>query len=135
MAGKSLGILTLDLIARVGAFEQGMDKAERSAKKSAKGIKDSADQASAAWTGLGKIAAGALAGLSVGTVFSTVINNTRQMEQEQAQLAAVLKSTGEAAGFSRDHPPIGAWHCNETGQATDIRPSSRSDGEASPFEE
>lgn len=102
MAGKSLGILTLDLIARVGAFEQGMDKAERSAKKSAKGIKDSADQASAAWTGLGKIAAGALAGLSVGTVFSTVINNTRQMEQEQAQLAAVLKSTGEAAGFSRD---------------------------------
>src|SRR5690606_26055913 len=34
--------------------------------------------------------------------FKTVIDNSKQMGQEQAQLAAVLKSTGEAAGYSRD---------------------------------
>lgn len=33
MASKSLGTLTLDLVAKTGSFEQGMDKAERSAKK------------------------------------------------------------------------------------------------------
>ncbi|STT56995.1 Uncharacterised protein [Klebsiella pneumoniae] len=33
MAGKSLGTLTIDLIARTGGFVQGMDKAERSSQK------------------------------------------------------------------------------------------------------
>lgn len=33
MAGKSLGTLTIDLIAKVGGFVQGMDKAERSSQK------------------------------------------------------------------------------------------------------
>lgn len=102
MASRSLGTLTLDLIARVGAFEQGMDKAERRARKSAKGIKESAEEASSAWAGLGKVAAGAFAGLSVGGLFTRFITETRNAEQEQAQLAAVLRSTGEAAGFTQD---------------------------------
>ena len=33
MASKSLGVLTLDLVARTGGFVQGMDKAERQSKK------------------------------------------------------------------------------------------------------
>lgn len=33
MAGKSLGTLTIDLIAKVGGFVQGMDKAERASQK------------------------------------------------------------------------------------------------------
>ena len=33
MATKSLGVLTLDLVAKVGGFVQGMDKAERSSVK------------------------------------------------------------------------------------------------------
>ena len=31
-----------------------------------------------------------------------MIRNTKQMEKEQAQLEAVLRSTGESAGFSRE---------------------------------
>src|SRR5690554_2290768 len=33
MAAKSLGVLTLDLIAKTGGFEQGMDRAERASEK------------------------------------------------------------------------------------------------------
>lgn len=35
MSGKSLGTLTIDLIAKVGGFVQGMDKAERSSQNGA----------------------------------------------------------------------------------------------------
>jgi hypothetical protein len=101
MAGN-LGTLTLDLIARIGGFTGPMDQAERRAKKNAKGIKESAEQASVAWSGLGKVAAGAFAGLSVVGLFGRFITETKAAEQEQAQLAAVLNSTSQAAGFSSD---------------------------------
>ena len=102
MASASLGQLTLDLIARIGGFTAPMEQAEREAKKRAKGIKDAADDASSAWSNLGKVAAGAFAGISVAGVFTRVIQETISAQQEQAQLAAVLKSTGEAAGYSQD---------------------------------
>lgn len=102
MASASLGQLTLDLIARIGGFTAPMEQAEREAKKRAKGIKDAADDASSAWGNLGKVAAGAFAGISVAGVFARVIQETISAQQEQAQLAAVLKSTGEAAGYSQD---------------------------------
>ncbi|MFG8249767.1 phage tail length tape measure family protein [Pseudomonas aeruginosa] len=102
MASRSLGTLTLDLIAKVGGFVAGMEKAERTAKKGAKEIGSAADAASLAWRKLGKVAAGALSGITVGAVFGAVIRNTKQMEKEQAQLEAVLRSTGESAGFSRE---------------------------------
>ncbi len=102
MASRSLGTLTLDLIAEVGGFVAGMEKAERTAKKGAKEIGSAADAASLAWGKLGKVAAGALSGITVGAVFGAVIRNTKQMEKEQAQLEAVLRSTGESAGFSRE---------------------------------
>lgn len=38
MASRSLGVLTIDLIARIGGFTQGMDKAARDADKAAKEI-------------------------------------------------------------------------------------------------
>lgn len=99
---NSLGTLTLDLIARIGGFTGPLDKAEASARKSGKGIAESANVASLAWTALGEVIAGAVAGFSAGAVFTSFITETRDAEKEQAQLAAVLKSTGEAAGFSRD---------------------------------
>ncbi|HCF5406420.1 phage tail length tape measure family protein [Pseudomonas aeruginosa] len=102
MASRSLGTLTLDLIAKVGGFVAGMDAAERTAKKGAKEIGSAADAASLAWGKLGKVAEGALSGITVGAVFGAVIRNTKQMEKEQAQLEAVLRSTGESAGFSRE---------------------------------
>ncbi|KSR87338.1 phage tail length tape measure family protein [Pseudomonas aeruginosa] len=102
MASRSLGTLTLDLIAKVGGFVAGMEKAERTAKKGAKEIGSAADAASLAWGKLGEVAAGALSGITVGAVFGAVIRNTKQMEKGQAQLEAVLRSTGESAGFSRE---------------------------------
>jgi lambda family phage tail tape measure protein len=99
---NSLGTLTLDLIARIGGFTGPLDKAEIAARKSGKGIADSANMASLAWTALGEVVAGAVAGFSVGAVLTSFITETRDAEKEQAQLSAVLKSTGESAGFSRD---------------------------------
>ncbi len=48
------------------------------------------------------VLAGAGAGLSISRVGTKVLPETRDAEQEQAQLAAVLRSTGEAAGWSLD---------------------------------
>ncbi|KTT23238.1 phage tail length tape measure family protein [Pseudacidovorax intermedius] len=48
------------------------------------------------------VLAGAFAGLSVSSVMTKFLHETRDAEQEQAQLAAVLRSTGEAAGWSLD---------------------------------
>lgn len=91
---SSLGTLTLDLIARIGGFTAPLDKAEVAARKSGKGIAEAADMASVAWDSLKEVIAGALAGFSAGAVLTTFITNTIDAEKEQAQLAAVLKSTG-----------------------------------------
>ncbi|MFG0919434.1 phage tail tape measure protein [Pseudomonas sp. CJQ_11] len=101
MAG-SLGTLTLDLIARIGGFTGPLDQAGRAAQKSSKEIVDSANQAKLAWSALGEVAAGVVAGLSVASIFGRFLTETRNAEKEQAQLAAVLQSTGQAAGFNRD---------------------------------
>ncbi len=99
---SSLGTLTLDLIARIGGFTGPLDKAEAAAKKNAKGIADAADVASLAWTSLGGIVAGFAGGISIGAVLTGFITETRDAEKEQAQLAAVLKSTGQSAGYTAD---------------------------------
>lgn len=62
MAGsKSLGVLTLDLVAKIGGYEQGLDKAEREAKKRAAAIEKAFDQAA---TGIGVAMGAALAGIT-----------------------------------------------------------------------
>lgn len=65
-------------------------------------ITRTADRAGRRLTSVAGVLTGAVAGLSVAGVFSAFVRETRAAEQEQAQLAAVLRSTGEAAGFSRD---------------------------------
>lgn len=101
MAG-SLGTLTLDLIAKIGGFTGPMDQAGRAAKKSSKEMTDAANQAASAWSALGTVAAGAVAGFSVASIFGRFVTETKSAEREQAQLGAVLRSTGESAGFNRD---------------------------------
>lgn len=51
MATRSLGTLTLDLVAKIGGFEQGMDKAGRAAKKMADEQERAARRASKAVEG------------------------------------------------------------------------------------
>ncbi|GAB3107616.1 hypothetical protein GCM10027288_18060 [Bordetella tumbae] len=83
-----------------------MDRAGRISKAKSDQIGKDAESAAArtkaAYATIAAVAAGTIAGISLGTIFGSVIEETKQAEREQAQLAAVLKSTGEAAGFSRD---------------------------------
>ncbi|WP_395609592.1 phage tail tape measure protein [Pseudomonas sp. B22129] len=101
MAG-SLGTLTLDLIAKIGGFTGPMDQAGRAAKKTSKEMTEAAREASLAWNALAGAAAGVVGAFSVASIFGRFVTETKNAEQEQAQLGAVLKSTGESAGFNRD---------------------------------
>ena len=62
MANKSLGTLTLDLIAKVGGFVAGMDKAERSSAKWAKQVKRNSEKAGKA---LGAAVVASVSGLAL----------------------------------------------------------------------
>lgn len=61
MASRSLGTLTLDLIARIGGFQQGMDQAARSTQRSMGQVARHAESASASVAGSFKTIAGAAA--------------------------------------------------------------------------
>src|SRR5690606_26770389 len=104
MAGKSLGVLTLDLVARIGGFTQGMDSAARTADKKSKEIAAAAararKQAEKEFGALGNAIKAGIAGITVVGLFSKFISETRAYQNEQAQLAATLKSTGAAAGYN-----------------------------------
>lgn len=106
MASRSLGTLTLDLIAKIGGFEQGMDRAARTADRKGREIsaaaRKRAKETEEAWASVGTAIGAVFSSIAVGAVFQKVIAETKQAEQEQAQLAAVLKSTGNAAGYSQD---------------------------------
>lgn len=81
MASKSLGVLTLDLVARTGGFEQGMDRAERSTERWKKQAEKDAKAVDVAITRTATVVAAAAAAL-VGSI--TVL--TRQgMDAVDAQ--------------------------------------------------
>lgn len=63
MANKSLGTLTLDLIAKVGGFERGLNQAERKAKDSTKKIAGYAKNVAVAFAATGVAAAAGLTAL------------------------------------------------------------------------
>ena len=90
----NLGTLTLDLVAKTANFVQGMTKAERQTKQSVKEIERSLKSAEKAIKTF-------VSALAVGATFAKIINETKAFQEEQAQLATVLKSTGEAAGYSK----------------------------------
>ncbi len=84
MARKSLGTLTLDLVAKVSGFEQGMDKAERKSQKTAKQIQRYSKQIGAA------ITAGTAAAL---TGMTALVASTANSARE-------IKNLSELAGAS-----------------------------------
>lgn len=104
MAVRSLGQLTIDLIMKTGGFVQGWTQAEREAdraqKKIAADAKKRAKAVEDAWGNVANVIGGVLAGVSVGAFFQKFVTETVQAQKEQAGLAAALKATGNAAGFS-----------------------------------
>jgi len=95
------GSIVVDLKMNTGSFETDAQRASKASEKRFKEIekqaKDAASSVSGAFTGL---LSGAILGIGAGTVFAKFIEETKNAQNEQAQLAAVLKSTGNAAGFT-----------------------------------
>lgn len=95
------GSIVVDLLMKTGSFETDAQRASKISEKRFKEIekqaKDAASSVSGAFAGL---LSGALLGVGVGTIFGKFIEETKNAQSEQAQLAAVLKSTGNAAGFT-----------------------------------
>jgi hypothetical protein len=73
MATRSLGTLTLDLVARIGGFQQGMDRAARAAARAARRMEGdlagAAGGSISAWQAFG----GVLAGIGVGALVDQFI--------------------------------------------------------------
>lgn len=91
MASRSLGTLTIDLIAKVGGFVAGMDKAARESEKFKKKVAANVKAASMA------VAAAGTALIGLGALYA---KNTAEFESAQAQLRTALESTGGAAGLT-----------------------------------
>ncbi|MGR7241253.1 phage tail tape measure protein [Klebsiella aerogenes] len=89
MAGKSLGTLTIDLIAKVGGFVQGMDKAERASQKWREQVKKDAKEVGASILAIG--AAAATAAVGVGVAGLAIVKNTAQQVTEADRWAKSLK--------------------------------------------
>lgn len=89
MSRRSLGTLTIDVIAEIGGFASGLDKSERQTEKWRKKVEKEAK----------------LAGVALGTAIAAglvlVARNTIAAEREIAQLDAIIRSTGGAAGYTR----------------------------------
>lgn len=89
MAGKSLGTLTIDLIAKVGGFVQGMDKAERASQKWRDQVKKDAKEISTSIIAIGGAAATAAVG--IGAAGLAIVKNTAQQVTEADRWAKSLK--------------------------------------------
>ncbi|HBS6038438.1 TPA: phage tail tape measure protein [Klebsiella aerogenes] len=89
MAAKSLGTLTIDLIARTGGFVQGMDKAERSSQKWRDNVKKDAAVVGASLATVG--AAAAAAAISVGAAGISLVKNTSEQITATDRWAKSLK--------------------------------------------
>lgn len=88
MAGKSLGTLTLDLVAKVGGFVSGMDKAERASQQWAKQVQKDAAETTKAFASIGS-ATVALAG-AVGVAGFQLLKSTSKQIAETDRWAKSL---------------------------------------------
>lgn len=91
MASRSLGTLTIDLIAKVGGFVDGMTKAEREADKKTRAIQkkmaERAKEIDAAWTAMSAALIVGMAGL--GAAVAKTVSNAKEI----ANLAAISNAT------------------------------------------
>ncbi|WP_410676855.1 phage tail tape measure protein [Citrobacter braakii] len=136
MAGKSLGTLTIDLIAKTGGFTSGLNQAERASAKWSKQIQEDAAASSAALAGIG--VAAVTAGLAVGTAgFQLLKSTSRQITETDRWAKSLRISTqellawqfaAEKAGVSGDQmadifkdigDKIGDAVLNKSGEAVD----------------
>lgn len=90
MASRSLGTLTLDIVAQIGGFSSGLDKAEREAQKRAAAIERAFDNAFAG------ITAGFAALAAAGTAALALVNQQAEVIAGFQDLAEKVGDTAEA---------------------------------------
>ncbi|WP_409243544.1 phage tail tape measure protein [Enterobacter cloacae] len=136
MAGKSLGTLTIDLIAKTGGFVSGLSQAERASEKWSKQVQEDAAKSGAALAGIG--AAAVTAGLAVGAAGFQLLKSTSKQITETDRWAKSLRIStqellawqfaAEKAGVSGDQmadifkdigDKIGDAVLNKSGEAVD----------------
>lgn len=107
---SALGSLVVKLALEYAQFTQGLDKNEQAALKNAKNVQDAYDKMAGAVEdryksvkeNIANTVGGVISVAGLLAAASKVREETINAEKEQAQLAAALKSTGEAAGWSQD---------------------------------
>jgi len=106
MASRSLGTLTLDLVARIGGFEQGLDKAEREAKKRAAAIEKAFEGAFTAVTaGFALLASAGAAALTAMNRQAESIANFQTLADkvgDTAEQVATLQKATVLSGVAMD---------------------------------
>jgi hypothetical protein len=98
MARRSLGTLTLELIAKLGGFEQGMDKAARISDRQLKRIKETSQKVGAA---IGAAFAGGAAALSAMVVHAA--NGARELQSLAQASNTSAKDIQRITYASRDY--------------------------------
>jgi len=136
MAGKSLGTLTIDLIAKVGGFVSGLSQAERASQKWRKQVQADANAAAVAFTGFATAASAAAIGAGVAG-FNLLKTTSKQITETDRWAKSLNMSTqsllawqyaAEKAGVSGDQmadifkdigDKIGDAVLNQSGEAVD----------------
>ncbi|HFE8682148.1 TPA: phage tail tape measure protein [Citrobacter farmeri] len=136
MASKSLGTLTIDLIAKVGGFVGGLSHAERASQKWRKQIKEDAKSVAVAFTGAATAASAAAIGIGVAG-YNLLKNTSRQITESDRWAKSLNMSTqsllawqyaAQKAGVSGDQmadifkdigDKIGDAVLNKSGEAVD----------------
>ncbi len=94
MASKSLGTLTIDLIAKTGGFEQGMSRAERSAERGSREIERRLQRVDKAFD---RIRIGvATAGVAIAGAVGAWVNNMTKSMDATLKMAQQIGTTTEA---------------------------------------
>jgi lambda family phage tail tape measure protein len=130
MASRSLGTLTLDVIAKVGGFVSGMDKAERSSAKWRKEVEKNATAVGAAIGTAVVAGAAALAAFTVSTVnagneisrlAAVAGSNTEEFQRYAAGAKAVGIESDKFADILKDvNDKVGDFLLNGGGELQDF---------------
>src|SRR5699024_12122770 len=99
MATRSLGTLTLDLVAKIGGYEEGMDKAARVTDKRTREMHNKVAKFGKAF-GKALAAAGAAAAAGVGLALNEVRHAIDDMAELQRAAERVGTSTKEFTGLA-----------------------------------
>ena len=96
-----LGAVAVRIGADISGLQRGLSDASGRLSAFGKDGEGAAARIKNSFSSVSGVVTAALAGVSIGSAFRSFIQNTIDAQNEQAQLAAVLQSTGNAAGYSQ----------------------------------